>query len=329
MTRIGINPARGKLSTHEPSNLTLAVLTHIPNLDGYFQHRLEVLRVVLSSLIAHTTIPHDLLVFDNGSCTQVLDYLRSLRDSQQIDYLVLSRENLGKIDALKVLFNAAPGEIVAYSDDDILFYPGWLEAHMKILETYPNVGMVSGAPVRDAAERARKALIKWIEDAPPDLSFSYEHRIPDDWEADWAVSTGRDPQDYLRSSQKEQDLILKFKGLEAFGSASHFQFVSPKKVVQSALPEDWSGMLMGQMMELDEAIDEMGYLRLCTVDRYTRHLGNALSPVVVREVRSMGIISQIEDVDISPPERHWILRIPGSRRVLRVIYNRLFEILNR
>jgi glycosyltransferase involved in cell wall biosynthesis len=252
-----------------------------------------------------------------------------LRDKQKIDYLVLSRRNLGKIDAFKLLFNMAPGEIVAYSDDDILFYPGWLEAHLEILETYPNVGMVSGAPVRNASGRARKSLRRWIDTGPPDLQVSYERRIPDDWEADWAVSTGRDPEEHLRASQEEQDLVLKFKGLESYGSASHFQFVSYKDVIQSALPDEWSGKLMGQMMELDEAIDGLGFLRLCTVDRYARHLGNALSPEVIGEVRSFGIDSSVESVKASPTKRHWILRIPGSGRILRFLYNRLFEILNR
>jgi hypothetical protein len=86
---------------------------------------------------------------------------------------------------------------------------------------------------------------------------------------------------------------------------------------------------MGQMVELDEAIDDLGYLRLCTPDRYTRHIGNALSPEIVREAGALGIRPPGEGVEMNPKERHWILRIPGVGWVLRLLYNRLFEILHK
>ncbi len=75
MTRIGINPARGKVTDRLPAPVTVAVLTYLPNLAGYFEQRLEVLKLVLASLKAHTTPDHELYVFDNGSCESVVDYL--------------------------------------------------------------------------------------------------------------------------------------------------------------------------------------------------------------------------------------------------------------
>ncbi len=131
-TRIGINPARGKTSTYRPADVTVALLTYIPSLEGYFENRLDVLKLVFSSLKANTMIPYDLYVFDNGSCAPVTDYLRSLQESDQVDTLILSAQNIGKIGALKILINAAPGRLIAYSDDDILFYPDWLQAHLEV-----------------------------------------------------------------------------------------------------------------------------------------------------------------------------------------------------
>ena len=75
MTRIGINPARGKLSGYQPARVTVAVLTYLPDLSGYFESRLQVLQLVFASLLAHTSLPYDLLVFDNGSCQSAVDYL--------------------------------------------------------------------------------------------------------------------------------------------------------------------------------------------------------------------------------------------------------------
>jgi glycosyltransferase involved in cell wall biosynthesis len=219
MTRIGINPARGKDTNYRPSRVTVAMITYIPHLSGYFKHRLQVLQLSLSSLIAHTTHPCDLLVFDNGSCQPVIDYLQQLRDSKIIDYLLLSRSNIGKIGAFNILFNAAPGEIVAYSDDDILFYPGWLEAHLEIIEKFPHVGMVTGLPVRDASDRARNSLDQLIANVPEGLTISIENNIPEEWEVDWALSTGRNPHIHLEKIRQKEYVTLSYKGVEAFGWA--------------------------------------------------------------------------------------------------------------
>jgi hypothetical protein len=341
MTRIGINPARGKVTDRLPAPVTVAVLTYLPNLAGYFEQRLEVLKLALASLNAHTAPDHELYVFDNGSCETVVDYLVQLHQAGKIDCLLLSQRNLGKIDALRILFNAAPGEVIAYNDDDILFYPGWLEAHLEVLRLFPQVGMVSGVPVRNAAGHARKSLERLVEQGAPGLSVSQERCIPDEWEADWAASTGRDPQAHLQATREQTDLVLRMQKpdgqgfCEAIGAANHFQFVAPKKFILQALPVNWTGKLMGSMIELDEAIDHLGYLRLSTAQRYTRHLGNSLSEAVWREASDLGLPLEASSQPVSSKpvargrKRHWLLRISGSRKIFVGIYNRLFDILYR
>jgi glycosyltransferase involved in cell wall biosynthesis len=327
MARFGINPARGKISSYEPARVTVALLTYIPHLDGYFQNRFEILQLTLASLAANTSQPYDLLVFDNGSNGKIVEYLQDFKEQGTIRYLFLSSENIGKIGAFELLFNAAPGEFVAYSDDDIFFYPGWLEAHLAVIETFPNVGMVSGAPVRDASGRASRSLKKLIAAEDATVNVSYERRIPEEWESDWALSVGRDPEAHLEKTADHQDIILELNSIEAFGSASHFQFLAPKEMIKNALPGIWSGKLMGEMNELDEAVDQLGYLRLSTVDRYTRHLGNTISPDLIDEAQKMGV-SQPGSTIKARDQKHWLLTIPGSRRILRRIYNFLFNILH-
>jgi glycosyltransferase involved in cell wall biosynthesis len=335
MTRIGINPARGKVTAERPERISVALVTYIPNLAGYFEHRLEVLKLVLSSLGVHTGLPHDLMIFDNASCQEVVTYLHQQQEQGLVDYLILSKRNIGKIDALRVLFNAAPGEIIAYSDDDIFFYPGWLEAQLEVLESFPAAGMVSGAPVRNAAGHAHHSLDRLAEQGAPGLSVARQRRIPDEWEADWAVSTGRDPQAHLQATREQLDLVLRIEkaggACEAIGSANHFQFVSPRQVILQALPAGWTGKLMGSMIELDETIDGLGYLRLSTVERYTRHLGNALSAEVIAEAQALGLKLEGEAAPAAGTRgrRHWLLRLPGARRVLSGLYQRLFNILYR
>ena len=340
MARIGTNPARGKFSNYNPARVTVAVLTYIPDVSGYFKHRLQIIQLVLASIRAHTTIPYDLMVFDNGSCQPLVDYLLELHKAGEINYLLLSQENIGKIGAMQIIFNSAPGEVIAYSDDDILFYPQWLEAHLEILDNFPQVGMVSGVPVRNAAGYARHSLDRLVEQPPTGMTIYWERRIPDTWETDWALSTGRDPERHLIATQGEKDLVLRMNiaenrtSLEAIGAANHFQFVAPKHVLLEALPENWSGKLMGSMVELDEAVDALGYLRLSTTKRYTRHLGNTLSTEVLEEIQELDLPEGIDAAPVinnqrKPRRKHILLRVPGGRQILSTVYNRLFEILYR
>jgi len=178
------------------------------------------------------------------------------------------------------------------------------------------------------------------------LSVSRERRIPDDWEADWAASTGRDPAAHFQATRDQLDLIFRLEAaeqkqpfIEAIGAANHFQFVTPKKIILQALPSDWTGKLMGSMIELDQAIDDLGYLRLSTAQRFTRHLGNTLSDEIRQEAQQMGLAGQItaqegrskaafqSGVRSKARQKRWLLKIPGSRRVFMAIYKRLFNLL--
>ncbi len=327
MTRFGMNPARNKNISYKPSRVTAAMMTYIPNLEGYFTHRLDVLKLSLDSLIHSVGQQCDIMILNNGCCELVSEYLESLLFSERIDYVIHSQRNLGVIGGLKVLFHAVPGEIIAYSDDDVFYYPGWLDAHLKILDTFPNAGIISGAPVGYSSESAFSAVNKFISEAPQGLTVVEQARVRD-WEQDWAESTGRPIDEHLTAINNTPNQHLTFQGVEAIKSSKHFQFVTPKEVICNAFSPGWSGSLMDDLVSLDESIDGMGYLRLCTPNRYTRHMGNALTGEIVKEAEMLQIPITGKVQDIQEAE-HWLLRIPGSGRVLWPLYRWLFKILHR
>jgi glycosyltransferase involved in cell wall biosynthesis len=311
-----------------PADVSIAVISFIPELFGYHKHRLDVLKLTLESIIANTEKPYDLMIFDNGSCGEVNDYLSQLNTEGQIQYLFLSQKNIGKIGAMQILFHAAPGKYIAYADDDVFFYPGWLPAHMNIMSAYPSVGMVSGVGVRNRAERSSKSLEKYMQSEPDSLTWTNERRLPDSWEIEWANSTGRDPAEYLEKTKDKLDLILKLNGVEAFAGANHFQFLAPKDALINSLPENWTGRLMGEMMELDDAVDQQGLLRLSTAERYAKHIGNIVSDELKLEAGKFGININSAQVG-KTAKKHWLLRIPGMGRVFWKIYDWLFRVLHK
>lgn len=323
-----MNPARNQLSGYHPTRLTLAVLTHVPNQAGYFEHRFDVLRLCLESLIANTPDPYDLMVFDNGSCPPVIDYLRQLRDDGYIHYLMLSSQNIGKIGALQILFRAAPGEIIAYNDDDVFFLPGWLDAHMQILETFPNVGMVTGFYIRSHMSYAMKSTLDFAN--RPDVQAQRGLLIPPQWEQHYIDNMGRTWEKYQEEIQGCEDLALTYNHVEALASAGHHQFIALKKVILQALPADWGGQLMGRMLELDEAVDSLGRLRLSTRQPVTRLLGNVVSEENAQIAQSLGLdISCIKTHKIQPSSRlAGLYRLPLVRRIALALYNRLHAVIN-
>lgn len=331
MTRIGINPARNRVTTYRPARVTVAVLVYVPYMEGYFRHRLDVLKLCLGSLVKNTQEPYDLLVFDNGSCDEVKSFLHEIFDSGAIQYLLTSSENIGKIGALKILFRAAPGEVIAYSDDDIFFYPGWLSEHLKLLDSFPNVGMVSGCAVRTLFDHGTKSNLR-LADSDPEVRLIRGQQIPETWEHEWAESYGRDPEAHLEAIRSMEDMVIERRGVRGFAIANHNQFLTPKLVISEHLPPDWSGRLMGEMNELDNAIDEGGYLRLSTIERTTKHMGNMISPAMAAEAGDMGIST--DDMaqttlfkTVQPGFTARIIQWKPVRWFLQGLYNRLFWLL--
>lgn len=332
MARVGINPARNRVTSYRPARVTVAMLVYVPYLEGYFRERLEVLKLSLASLIKHTQEPYDLMIMDNGSCPEAKAYLASLQDVGAVRYLLTAHENIGKVGALKVLFRAAPGEVIAYSDDDIFYYPGWLQAHLRLLDGFPRVGMVSGCAVRTLFDHGTSANLAFAE-SDPEARLTRGQRIPELWESEWAESYGRDPAAHRESLRSMQDMTFSYRGLEAFAIANHNQFVTPKEVILKFLPETWSGRLMGEMNELDNAVADGGYLRLSTIERTTKHIGNTVSPAMAEEADRLAVETR------KVTARSLGLRRPALsdrlaawkplRWVLQGLYNRLFWILSR
>jgi glycosyltransferase involved in cell wall biosynthesis len=327
MPRTGINPARGRTSDYRPSRVTLAMLTHIPALSGYFQHRFDVTRLSLESLIRNSPPGTDLLVFDNGSCPQVVDHLRALRDAGQIHYLLLSNRNIGKIGAFQILFGAAPGEIVAYSDDDILFLPGWLDECLRVLDAFPNTGAVSGYYLRLPMKYGVQSTMKYAEE-----SGSVVERgqiIPHEWAQHYIENYGRTWEQYQEEVAGVDDIVLAAGDVEAFVSAHHMQFVVPKRVILEALPKEWGGQLMGQMRELDIRVDDLGYQRLSTRRPVIRFLGNAISEESAVLARSFGLGASASQVKVRPRGLlSRLYRIKAIHYLAQGLYNRLYGVIN-
>lgn len=322
-----MNPSRGQSTDYKPAKVTLVMLTYIPNDIGYFEKRFEVLRTSLESYIQNTTVPYDLIVFDNNSNANVVNYLKDMRDKGKIDYLILSSRNIGKMGALQIAFRAAPGEIIAYTDDDVFFLPGWLERHLEVLETYPRVGMVTGLYIRPHMKEGIGSVMRFIEEGNADVRRG--DLVSKDLQLHYIENTGRTWEQYQKETEGLEDMVLTYKGVTALASSGHYQFVTRKEVILQALPGVWQSQLMGKMRELDLQVDLMGYLRLCTHPATIRLLGNVIDPEMAKQISAYGFSITPTDVKVQKRTlRARIMRLPFVQRVAYFLYNRLFKIIN-
>jgi glycosyltransferase involved in cell wall biosynthesis len=313
--RVGQNPAKSIDHVSLPQKVTVAIVVYIPFLSGYYTDSLEVLKACLESLWENTDLPYDLLVFDNASCAEVRAYLLEAHRQGRIQYLVLSDKNVGKGGAWNFIFQGAPGEVIAYADSDIYFYPGWLAHSLEILDAFPQVGMVTSRPIR-TPETYYSASLEWARQTP-DIILEKGQYLS--WEVfkEHNDSLGVSEEQARQWFEESYEWRVQYKGTTVHLGAAHFQFLAPKAVLQSVMPIHMDRP-MGQVRSLDQKLNELGYLRLTTSEPYVKHLGNWLSD------QSPTVITTSSRKAKKTGKGFWSL--PFVRSSMLWVYNQIFRL---
>lgn len=315
--RVGQNPAKFVKEVAKPARVTVAVLNYIPFLSGFYAEMLAVLKVCLGSIWENSGLPFDLLVFDNGSCEEVRQYLLDEHQQGRIQFLYLSARNLGKGGAWNSILAGAPGEIVAYTDNDCLFYKGWLERSLEILDTFPKVGMVTARPFRTNPEYYTRT-VEWAVQAEDAV---LERGAFISWEVfkEFDLSLGQSEAEIRQHYQESEDVRLTYHGVQAVAGASHWQFTARKEVLVQFLPFSMDRP-MGQVKQLDQRMNAAGYLRLMPTEALVMNMSNTLRGVAGRPVPG-------EDAGRKPSgsrKNKW-LDFPPLKRTLLSLYDAIFK----
>jgi glycosyltransferase involved in cell wall biosynthesis len=310
--RKGQNPAKFVKDVAKPERITVALLNYIPFLSGFYAETLDVLKVSLESMRKDAGLPFDLMVFDNGSCQEVRDFLVKEKEEGQIQYLILSEKNMGKGGAWNVMLTGAPGEIIAYTDADVLFSPNWLSRSVEILETFPNVGMVTARPFRTPPEFYESTL-KW---AKGNATVDDGQFIP--WETflEFNLSLGQTEEENKKVYAETKDWRIQYKGVTAMAGASHWQFTAYKSTLQQFLPFDMDKP-MGQVRQLDKRMNDAGLLRLMVSDPLAMNMSNTLGYL-------HGELKGGEKKKRASFGKR-VLEIGFVKKVLLTIYNKIFN----
>lgn len=116
-------------------------------------NRIEYFKTVLREYLTNTTYPHILRIVDNGSTDGSAEYIQYLRDSGIIEIQYphiktefrLNTENLMYQKPVNDFWREQPPEVEYFGRvlDDIVVEKGWLEEFVRILDTYPKIGVIT------------------------------------------------------------------------------------------------------------------------------------------------------------------------------------------
>lgn len=243
-------------------------IVHLPNFEGYHKERFEVVKTSLTTMRENAGLDCEILVWDNGSCQEFRDWLLN---EYKPDYVVLSK-NVGKPNAVAGILGMLPPEtIVGVADDDMYYYPDWFKAQVELMAFYPNVGQVSGYPVRTQMRWGNRRTLEWARKVAVVEEGSF---IPAEWDKDFCTSIGRDYEWHKKYTENDMDKRITYRGVQAYAFAHHCQFICEAgKIARVA---KFTDIAMADEKPFDWAVDNTGMLRLTTINRYTRHIGNVL-----------------------------------------------------
>ncbi len=268
------NPELARLQFKVPRPLTFTTVTYVPHLLGYYQSGLDILKLVFSSLKASVRDPFDLMVFDNGSCPEVIEHLVELKRRDVIQWLFLSSCNMKKIGAWNIMFPAAPGKLVYYFDSDIYHYPNWLEASRAILEAFPKAGIVNAFPFLGTRQKERTLKLATQD---PEISLETGRFVDTSILREMAEGLGTDPSSYVEKKMKEEQVRLRARGKTALVSSSHCQFLTRSGLLRKIFPRDPEWAMNNSEKDFDELVSSHGYMHLSTTNGHIYHLGNTLT----------------------------------------------------
>ena len=310
--RQGQNPAKFVKEVAKPERITAALLNYIPFLSGFYAETLDVLKVSLESMRKDAGLPFDLMVFDNGSCAEVRDFLIQEKEEGRIQYLILSEKNMGKGGAWNVMLTGAPGEIIAYTDADVLFSPNWLSRSVELLETFPNVGMVTARPFRTSPEFYTSTQ-EW---ARKNATLEEGQFIPWATFLEFNLSLGQTEEENKKVYAETSDWRLGYKGVTALAGASHWQFTAYKTTLQQFLPFDMDKP-MGQVRQLDKRMNDAGLLRLMVSDPLAMNMSNTLG-YLRGELKT-------QNVKRKAGFGKRVLELAPIKKMLLAVYNKIFS----
>tara|TARA_B100000212_G_scaffold339807_1_gene318999 strand:- start:540 stop:1544 length:1005 start_codon:yes stop_codon:yes gene_type:complete len=334
MPRIGRHPLKHKRIKEDKTGnclVTMTTIVYIPSQEAYWAESFKNLKIFFSSLSNNTNQTIDIMVFDNGSCEEVVNYLIMLKEKGHIQFLILSEKNLKKLGALSFLLSSAPGDYISYSDSDVYFLPGWLDESLKVLKNFPEVAKVTALPIvgGDTTKLSYKNFIQAKND--PSIMVDTGKIIPEKYVHAHCLSVGKTLQQFELANPDRKDTKMTRKKLSIYLSTADFQFTIRKESLKSVLPlviedkKDYFDPIYSPILE--KKLDADGWWQVSTDKYLIHHIGNK-KPNLQDELWWLDkdnnrVLNRLKTVSKTKHKRWFIRKI--LQKINTLTYNLLYE----
>jgi hypothetical protein len=338
--RIGQNPMKysrksngqARIYYKKPSKITACTITYVPFLDNYYSEGLEILKLSILSLRDNNIKDLDIVVYDNGSCKEVIDWLQKQLKDNVIQQLYLSSENRKKLGAWNHLFPSALGEYVYYFDSDIFHKKDSIEKMLEVLKYFNNhkISLVTcnhNIPVATMKKSEnnisfKNNKIKILKD-----NFLSKEEL---------YKVGRTMTDqvdiWLKKKMKNKETKVIFENkYEAYLGGAHAQFLIKTNVLNEIFPITIDRAANQDDSTFEDIFFSKKGIKLTTIENLVIHMGNHIDDFLRDELTKLSTKVKLSNQKIHtiklPKLLLYFLKIPIIKTIIKKLYNFLFKII--
>ena len=281
--RVGFNPNKDKPLVKSYYNHQVIVPVYIPNQEGYFKDSFQILQYCLESLFKTSHPKTYFTIVNNGSCTEIIDYLNQLYQEGKI-HEVIHTTSIGKLNAILKGLSGHQFDLITITDADVLFINGWQKATYDVFEAFPKAGVISTTPNPKIIRYYTGNLI-W------DNLFSNKIKFSEvaDKEAIMSFAKSTSNMEKFTEIHFTKNLTISNNRVSALIGAGHF-VATYKGIIFDDLCNRYSVYSLGGDSEqflLDKPATNLGLWRLSTQKNYTYHMGNVKEDWMQKKVDNL------------------------------------------
>ncbi len=310
--RIGNNPTKEDTGLELATYHRIILPVYIPNFENYFKDSERIFKACINSLLASVHPKCAISIINNGCNSEILNYLRELRDQHKIDRLIDAAENRGKIDPLIGEIRATYEPYITVADADVLFKPNWITEVESIFKHIPVCGMVGHLPDPkkykgfNATTLLHTLLLGKL--GKEKVSFLDELNV-------FAKSIGEAPEGYVQ----QEIYTCKLGGIKTAIGAHHFSATLRREFLVHVPEKPSLKKITGnsEYHYIDRPVDEGAYLRLSPIKPVVWHMGNVWEDWMETSVALDGtFIEPKAQTQILPAKKSFTNALPYKVRTL-------------
>lgn len=143
--RKGKNPQKEAVLEKDEFVFQIVIPVYIPNLKDYYTESFKVFKNCILSLQKTVRKKSFISIVDNGSCSEVVQFLNEQYIAGRINEIVHTK-NIGKLNAIIKGMSGHNMPLVTIADADILFKQNWQAETISVFNNFPKTGVVGLIP---------------------------------------------------------------------------------------------------------------------------------------------------------------------------------------